>query len=533
MTGLRSINLSGIRFRLILLVLIAALPFVWNRISDIRASEAANIEAIRADVISTAARGAAQQAEVFAEARTLLSVVAEAPVVTYGSAAECSAFLVSVKENRPWAKNLLVVDPKGRFHCATTSATTDLDISDRDYFQRAVKTGYFAVSDFIFSKIDGQPIIAVAFPALTPVGVLKGVVVASVNMSWFNQTVTSIGRTLGARVLIVDASGKVIARYPAPPVDAYGKALDAGMNRDLNAAKDGWFEDKDDDGVRRLYGVAHLTGLGARFAVGFSLETAAAEARAKIRSAYINAAAMTTLIVLVALLFGEIFFLVPIRDLVTATRQLTEGDLGARARVRSGSPEFRELASSFNIMADRLSALATIDGLTGIANRRRFDQYLDQEWRRGLRNQTAMALALIDIDGFKLFNDSYGHQAGDECLRAVASELARFAQRSEDLVGRYGGEEFVIGLPGLTATEAYRHAERARIAIETLAVPGLSGSLHVTISIGVATCVPTAGMAAETLIAMADAALYDAKHAGRNRVALFREGPIPATIRVA
>jgi diguanylate cyclase (GGDEF)-like protein len=255
---------------------------------------------------------------------------------------------------------------------------------------------------------------------------------------------------------------------------------------------------------------------------------------ARMAAALVPVIATGLLIIISAWVAGEIFFLAPMRSLRMATKKLANGDLAARAELPRSSREFRELAECFNTMADRLARLATIDGLTGVANRRRFEQYLEDEWRRAVRSNTPLALALVDVDSFKLFNDTHGHQAGDDCLRVVARELGRFVHRSEDLLARYGGEEFVLGMPGLSEAEAYKHCERIRLAIAGLNLAELGPAAGtITVSLGVAIMVPSPGSASEELVAMADEALYQAKRSGRNRVVLYRDGPIPSTMQVA
>ena len=167
----------------------------------------------------------------------------------------------------------------------------------------------------------------------------------------------------------------------------------------------------------------------------------------------------------------------------------------------------------------RLETLSFADALTGVANRRAFDQSLDSEWRRGLRSRQPLSLLLIDIDYFKSFNDTYGHPAGDKCLAAVAAALSGFPRRAGDRVARYGGEEFAALLPLTDVLGAMALAKRMRAAVEGLNVPHTAGvGGRVTISVGCATSEPTSGMSAEALIAAADAALYEAKRSGRNRV---------------
>ncbi|MHB8791149.1 MAG: diguanylate cyclase [Desulfobulbaceae bacterium] len=176
----------------------------------------------------------------------------------------------------------------------------------------------------------------------------------------------------------------------------------------------------------------------------------------------------------------------------------------------------RELAEANQI----LQRLSSLDGLTGIPNRRRFDEVLKAEWQRAIRHSTSISLIMLDIDFFKLYNDRYGHQGGDECLKNVAKILDGSARRDSDLVARYGGEEFAVILPETAMKGAMDVAETMRANIERRNIPHASSKVsdHVTVSMGVATWVPERGSEPAELIAMADQALYKAKESGRNQV---------------
>lgn len=180
-----------------------------------------------------------------------------------------------------------------------------------------------------------------------------------------------------------------------------------------------------------------------------------------------------------------------------------------------------------------LQRLSSLDGLTGIANRRQFDKMLDQEWQRALRNCTELALIMIDIDFFKLFNDSYGHQAGDDCLKAVALTLDRIVHRPSDMVARYGGEEFAAILPETDMEGAMRVAEKMRDTVARLNMRHDASKVSdkITLSIGVASMNPRGGDNPDILLAAADDALYRAKHAGRNRIeAANPDTTLPAVV---
>lgn len=181
-----------------------------------------------------------------------------------------------------------------------------------------------------------------------------------------------------------------------------------------------------------------------------------------------------------------------------------------------------ELYQQLEVANQELKRLATLDGLTGLANRRRFDEYIEQEWRRLVREQQPLSLIMCDIDFFKLYNDTYGHQAGDDCLKQVATALRRCVKRPADLVARYGGEEFAVILPHTTAARAFCLAKSIHQQIRQLklAHPGSTVSQYVTLSLGVAGLIPCPGITPAKLIAAADAALYEAKTTGRDRVVL-------------
>ncbi|MEW6765896.1 MAG: sensor domain-containing diguanylate cyclase [Pseudomonadota bacterium] len=177
---------------------------------------------------------------------------------------------------------------------------------------------------------------------------------------------------------------------------------------------------------------------------------------------------------------------------------------------------------------ERVETLAYLDGLTGIPNRRHFDAVLAQEWRRASRMGTPLALIMVDIDHFKQFNDRYGHQAGDECLRRIGRTLHGLVHRAGDMAARYGGEEFALILANTELPQASKIAEEIRAAIQALGIRHEHSPFGqtVTVSLGAAVAHPHKGDQPSCLIEMADQALYAAKEAGRNQVAICTASPM-------
>jgi hemerythrin len=202
-------------------------------------------------------------------------------------------------------------------------------------------------------------------------------------------------------------------------------------------------------------------------------------------------------------------------DLSAANRQLEQ-------RVLQRTFELEQANHALVQANHKLEAYSHTDGLLNIANRKYFDQRLEGEWLRAIRSQQPVGLLMIDVDHFKRYNDTYGHQAGDACLRAVTKAAAGGLARSTDLLARYGGEELVVVLPNTDLEGAHQVAMDICRGVEKLRIPHAASvtAAHVTVSIGVASIQPPRISSADRLIATADQALYEAKRQGRNRVCL-------------
>jgi two-component system chemotaxis family response regulator WspR len=220
-------------------------------------------------------------------------------------------------------------------------------------------------------------------------------------------------------------------------------------------------------------------------------------------------------------------YLVKLPDKIELIARIRAHSKGYRTQLQRDEAflALREVQSELEESNEELKKLSSLDGLTGIANRRRLDEFLENECLRSARDNTILSLILIDIDFFKPYNDNYGHLAGDGCLRKVATALSEIINRPADLVARYGGEEFGVILPNTDIKGASKLAKALCNKIKSLAIPhahSKAGS-YVTISAGVATKVACEGSSPMDLINMADGALYEAKDSGRDQYKTAKE----------
>jgi diguanylate cyclase (GGDEF)-like protein len=283
-------------------------------------------------------------------------------------------------------------------------------------------------------------------------------------------------------VFIVQQDGVMIARKPALPLDEARYVARSPTFAAMRDAPSGSYISKSPlDGVRRLYTFQHVPGTQMIAAVAPAEHEVLAAWRE--RSIVIGGLSMT---------FGGGFVVIS---------WLLAISLRSRA-----------------IAQAKLQRLAGTDSLTGLSNRRALDRRLDEEWRRARRADQPLSALFVDVDHFKLYNDTYGHAMGDDALVAVADCIQNSTKRPGDIVARYGGEEFVVVLPGAEANGAITFAERLREKVEELAITNSAAPKGVlTISIGIATASPRQIEDALKLLNSADAALYLAKRTGRNR----------------
>ena len=459
---------------------------------------------------------------------------------------------------RPYAW-LGLADLKGTVEVAAEGMREGADVSSRSWFATGRERVFIGdVHEDVELATLLQPdseepmrFVDFAAPVRNRDGQLRGVVATHLHWSWINSVVTAAlpeaARERGVQVFVRDPDGNVLYPYNRVGELLIGNEL---LPEPGTTALMRW-----PDEVMWLTTAVPVVSptpgdLAWQVVLRQPVESALAAVNELQRILLWLAVPVTLLsMLLAAVLAGR--FSQPVRELAAVARRIDEGDETADFPDRSDIDEVRRLATSLRGMTStlmrrrtelvktnlwleqkvvartaelqeanrQLEALAVTDPLTGLANRRRFDDTLHAEWAREGRAGSSLAILLLDIDYFKQYNDTLGHQAGDECLRQVAAVLQAKVRRAGELVARYGGEEFVVVAGETNLEQARMLAEIIRAGIEEEAIPHPGNPVGVvTVSVGVAAGVPSRTGQGEDFVAKADEALYRAKQAGRNCV---------------
>jgi diguanylate cyclase (GGDEF)-like protein len=534
-------RLLGIRARLALLALILVTPLMLERARSLEDARSQQLGLASAEFASLAKHSAEAQREVISSIETVLKSAAYIRASADGIGRSCDLLRASLPANLPWIRNLAIVGHDGRVQCATNNMLVGLDLSDRVYLKKARETGQLIFSGFLLAKSNNQPIMMSAYPVSAINGDADAVILASINLDWMSKLMGNLGGRPGISAVLVDSAGTVMAA-PEDQAGLIGRALDTVPLLSAVAEKaigseqpQGSLSLLTADGSKRTVDFARIADTELHLIVSVDEAKVTAAINRDIRTAYLQLGFVCLFVLLGALVAAEKLIIAPI-DMITATaKRFGQGDWSARAaRGRGRLPaEFMPLARALNAMAaqlgqrerelvasnDRLTVIASIDMLSGLANRRGFQSRLDFEWMKAQQYGNELSLLMIDVDHFKLYNDTYGHPEGDVCLARLGETLSGIAAETMGFAGRYGGEEFCLLLPNTASIPAIEVGEMVRAAVRKLAMPhATSGHRQVTVSVGVAAARPNDRMRPGDLIEAADAALYAAKHRGRDTV---------------
>ncbi len=533
-------KLIGIRARLALLALILVAPLMLERTRSLEDTRARQLAAVPVELKDLAQRSANTLREVISSVETTLKSAAYIRASADGIARSCGILRASLPVNMPWIHSLTIVSGDGRVQCTTLNSLLGLNLGDRSYFKKAQEARDFVFSDFLIAKSDQKPIIVAAFPVSAIDDAMDSVIVAGVSLDWISQFISKLGGRSGISAVLVDSTGVVLAASE-DQASMVGRALNSSPILSTAAERvvgsdqaEGSFSFATPDGLERSVNFSRIAGTQSRLIVSVDEAKVSADINREIRNAYLQLGFVCLFVLLGALIAAEKLVIRPIETITAMAKRFGQGEWAVRADTSRLPAEFAPLARAFNAMAaqlserereliasnDRLTVMASIDMLSGLANRRGFQSRLDFEWMKAQQYDSELSLLMIDVDHFKLFNDTYGHPEGDACLSRLGETLAGIAAQTVGFAGRYGGEEFCLLLPNTDASRAREIGEIVRAAVQDLAMPHATSSHQtVTVSVGVACARPNDQQHPGDLIEAADASLYAAKRSGRNAVA--------------
>lgn len=540
-----------------ILALIAIVPIILERVHNERFDRLQRIDAAHEQALGLARRAAAVQNDAIVSTRTLLHVLAATHTISVPAKPSCGPLFKSIAEPEQWIRNLSVADRDGTIVCSSNPEAIGLNIKDRPHFIAAVETGSFFLSDYFMGTRDKAPLMVASLPQHDADGAVNSVLLAILDPSWLGQIAGTLAMRSGSVLVLIDGNGTVLAQEPRPAKWVGRRLKDHPFVESMKEQREGVVLDASLDGVRRIFAFSQLPGTRAHVAVGFDENEVLSRINSTMWTSLAELAAVAAFVLLGIWFGGERLLVRPIRTLANMAGHIGRGEAKAPAAAMPWVAEFVPLAVAIDDMAAKLTAreqelresnlqlreLAEIDALTGLANRRSFNERLVAEWKLARELHRPIAILMIDVDFFKRFNDRYGHVQGDTCLRKLAGVLTASSRthekvhsaflpelpsnfhldpgsaRAVDFAARYGGEEFAILLQGANLEVAMRVGERLRQAVEDLLMAHAGAPWgFVSISVGAASMLPAQHDSPLVLTETADAALYQAKREGRNRV---------------
>jgi diguanylate cyclase (GGDEF)-like protein len=522
----------SIRTRLILMVLGSVLPLFGLMTADMLGDRRRTLEMAALELADYAQLTAARQMQIFRDAGQLLATLQSLPQVTARGGAECGDLLLGVAARNHQFMTVGVVRADGMIVCHNVLRRPQR-FGDEELLKATLASSPqdLIIGRMIVGNVSKKLTIITArrLPDQTPEG--AAIVFASIDLSGFASLAGRFDESIGRSMMVVDAkAGSVVVGAGGGQAFAGKTFADHPLMAAIRAAPQGGASTARGLGGRpELIAYEPLASSPlAQFAVVTTAdrEVILSAAERETIASFALAFGAAALAIVAAATLGHWTLAEPMARLTAAAERIGRGDMSAKTSMSGLLPtEVLTLSRTLNHMAARLesssrqlAALANEDGLTKLANRRRFDEALAAECRRVQRAGQPLSLLLVDVDHFKAFNDAYGHLAGDDCLKRIAELLRACASRPGDLAARYGGEEFAVILPGTGDEGAAVVAQKILETVEELGLPHRgSASRRASVSVGSATAAPggSAAPAPDQLIALADEALYEAKSTGR------------------
>ncbi len=475
-------QLRVLRFRLILLVLLSILPALGYIVFASVNQRSNSVNDAKSEAMSVVTEISAEQHQLALSTQQLLITLSEIPQVVGYTSSSCSTQLGEIASKLNAYANIAVADTTGIIRCSAIPYQGAISVADEEFFQNALTPNPVSAGQITVGRISQKEVIVYAEPIKSDLGVVTGVIYASINLSYLSKLPSSIRLPTNSIVIIGDSNGMILATYPMSTTINGNKVFqNQSIDNTVINSDSGTVNAKSLDGIKRLFGYKKFGGPAKSnsgvILVGFPLAPIVQSANRSLFFGILELAIVSLAAVLAAWIVGMRLF-------------------------------------------SRMQLEAIQDQLTGLYNRRHTLELAGREFKRLSRVDHQLAIAMLDLDFFKTINDTYGHAMGDEVLKRVAGLILEGC-REVDIVGRYGGEEFIVVLPDADNLVAIEVSERIRNLISGITFTSRrGGEFSLTVSIGITEATEDSP-SLEVLIRQADKALYEAKENGRNQIAIF------------
>ncbi|WP_164738503.1 diguanylate cyclase [Aquabacter cavernae] len=520
-----------IRHRVIWLILIMAVLIVAERAHSLFSERQAEIDRATSQLKAIAQIVALTEKEAISSATAVTQALSMQAQSLLSDPESCGDLLKRIASEMIGVQGGMITDAAGVVRCASVRALLGIDLSDRPYMREARTAQRAVLSDFLVARSTGRPTFAVTEAQRDASGEPIAFAGIALDLQWISRLAAQVGAQAGAVVTVLDSTGIVLARHPATSGTVGAPYRNPETLAHLQSQDEGTLEGRGLDGSMRMFAFLRIPGTGLRVLVSRDKDAVVGAIDRRILATMASLLVAIALFMALALAAAHRLIVAPLNRLAADVLSVGRGEATAIGEVgveeihpvleayTEMSARLQERAAELRNINGRLAAIASTDGLTGLANRRTFDVQFSEDWVRCADTGRPLALIMADVDNFKLFNDSMGHPAGDEVLREVARMVAAAVAGPGRLVARYGGEEFIVLLPDTDAASAIEYAETARRLVVALDIPHPKVPMgRLTASFGVAATLPRSGEPPDSVLAAADAALYEAKRLGRNRV---------------
>jgi len=523
---------ASIRRRLAFLILLVSLPIAGERIYALMAERDRLVGDTLARLRNTTEMVSLAQRETLSSVQATVQTLARQATTLLKDLPACDAYLRRLNQNVYGMQGAALATVDGRVQCASNRALVGINISDRGYVKDALEQLRAVMSDLVVTRNIGTSVLVMAEAQRDDAGDPIAIAAVGVDLSSMARLAAQTAASHpGITVQIMDAKGTILVQFPRNGAAIGRNVGDHAVFQRMERQSEGTFEAKGFDGEARYFAFMRLAETKLRVLASIDQEKVAGDIDERIIQLFVLQLVGILLLMLLAWFLAQRMVVGPVRQLALDVSAVGREEATSIGNVEV--EEFQPLVAAFGDMsrrlaerngelrnlAGRLGALAHTDGLTGLANRRTFDVQFSEDWVRARDTGTSIALVMLDVDNFKLFNDTKGHPAGDDALRGVARMISAAVAGTPHLGARYGGEEFIVLMSGTDLSGAIDFAEDIRRLVVAMGIdhPRVPSRL-LTASFGVAAMVPGQKDYPDSLLAAADLALYEAKRHGRNRV---------------